>query len=40
MAMISPWEWVFASLAGVLVAASGVAVARMAMRLGAKPAGS
>jgi hypothetical protein len=40
MAMISPWRWLFASLAGVLVAASGVAVARMAMRLGAKPAGS
>ncbi len=36
MAMISPWKWLFASLAGVLVAA----VMRMAMRLGPKPAGS
>jgi hypothetical protein len=40
MAIISPWKWLFASLAGVLVAASVVAVMRMAMRLGPKPAGS
>lgn len=35
--MISPWKWLFASLAGVLIAASVVWVARVAMRYGPNP---
>jgi hypothetical protein len=35
--MISPWKWLFASLAGVLIAASIVWVARVAMGYGPNP---
>src|SRR5262245_60247724 len=34
VAMLSTWKWLFASLAGVLIAASVVWVARVAMRYG------
>jgi hypothetical protein len=36
--MISPWKWLVATLAGVLVAASVVVVARMGIRHAGNPA--
>jgi len=36
--MISPWKWLVATLAGVLVAASLVAVARMGINHAGNPA--